>query len=74
MSSEEYLSESSSGSHHTAEIEADLAQMDASSSAPEASTRRGQEASSFGLCSGMDLAAPTRGAWKGSKMKQPEID
>ncbi|KAK1612372.1 hypothetical protein QYE76_036045 [Lolium multiflorum] len=73
MSTEEYLFESSSGSHHTAEIEEDLAQMEASSSAPEA-TGRGHEASSSGQGSGANLVAPTRGAWKGSDVKQPEID
>jgi hypothetical protein len=74
MSSEEYVSESGSGSHHTAEIEADLARMDASSSALEAATGRGQDPSSSGQGSGVNLAAPTRGAWKGSDVKQPEVD
>jgi hypothetical protein len=48
--------------------------MDATSSAPEADTGRGQEASSSGQGSGVNLAAYTSGAWKGSDMKQPEID
>jgi hypothetical protein len=43
-------------------LEADLAQMDASSTAPEAGTGRGQEASSSGQGSGVDLSAITRGA------------
>ncbi|KAK1662142.1 hypothetical protein QYE76_050301 [Lolium multiflorum] len=55
-------------------LEAELAQMDASSSAPEAGTGRGQEASSSGQGSSANLAAPTRGAWKGSDVNQPEID
>ncbi|KAK1609001.1 hypothetical protein QYE76_032674 [Lolium multiflorum] len=48
--------------------------MDASSSAPEAGTGRSQEASSSGQGSSVNLAAPTRGAWKGSDVKQLEID
>jgi hypothetical protein len=43
--------------------------MDTSSSAPEAGAGRGQEASSSSQDSGV-----TRGAWKGSDVKQPEID
>ncbi|KAK1687203.1 hypothetical protein QYE76_048051 [Lolium multiflorum] len=48
--------------------------MEASSTAPEAGTGRGQEASSSGQGSGADLATITRGAWKGSDVTQPEID
>ncbi|KAK1632448.1 hypothetical protein QYE76_006763 [Lolium multiflorum] len=48
--------------------------MEASSTAPEAGTGRGQEASSSGQGSGVDLATITRGAWKGSDVTQPEID
>ncbi|KAK1644138.1 hypothetical protein QYE76_061943 [Lolium multiflorum] len=47
--------------------------MEASSSSPEA-TGRGHEASSSGQGSGANLTAPTRGAWKGSDVKQPEVD
>jgi hypothetical protein len=77
MSSEEYLSESAGSIHHSEAsdgLEAELARMDASSSAPEAGTGRGQEASSSGQASGANLAVITRGAWKGSDVKQPEID
>ncbi len=73
MSSEAYLSESAGNSHHSEAsdgLEAELARMDVSSSAPEAGTGRGQEASSSSQASG----AITRGAWKGSDVKQPEID
>ncbi|KAK1694596.1 hypothetical protein QYE76_011293 [Lolium multiflorum] len=48
--------------------------MDTTSSAPEADTGRGQEASSSRQGSGVDLTACTRGAWKGSDVKQAEID
>jgi hypothetical protein len=55
-------------------LEADLAQMDSTSSAPEADTGRGQEARSSRQGPGVTLTAYTRGAWKGSDVKQPEID
>ncbi|KAK1616477.1 hypothetical protein QYE76_021994 [Lolium multiflorum] len=48
--------------------------MEASSTAPEAGTGRGQEASSSGQGSGVDLATITRGAWKGSDVTQLEIN
>jgi hypothetical protein len=48
--------------------------MDATTSAPEADTGRGQEARSSGQGSGVNLAAYTRGAWKGSDVKQAEIN
>ncbi|KAM0924986.1 hypothetical protein ACQ4PT_004525 [Festuca glaucescens] len=48
--------------------------METSSSGPEAGTGRGQEASSSGQGSGANQVAITRGAWKGSDVKQPEID
>jgi hypothetical protein len=48
--------------------------MEASSTVLEAGTGRGQEASSSGQGSGVDLATITRGAWKGSDVTQPEID
>ena len=73
MSSEAYFSESAGNSHHSEAsdgLEAELARMDVSSSAPEAGTGRGQEASSSSQASG----AITRGAWIGSDVKQPEID
>ncbi|KAM0869227.1 hypothetical protein ACQ4PT_040822 [Festuca glaucescens] len=77
MSSEEYLSESAGNSHHSEtsdELEAELARTDTSSSAPEAGTGGGQEASSSGQSSGANQVVITRGAWKGSDVKQPEID
>nr|XP_051204759.1 uncharacterized protein LOC127318329 [Lolium perenne] len=78
MSTEEYLSESTreetSADQISNGLEAELAQMDASSYAREAGTGRGQEASSSGQGSGMNLATPTRGTWKGTDVKQPEID
>jgi hypothetical protein len=48
--------------------------MEETSATPEADTGRGQEASSSGQGSGVNLAAYTRGAWKGSDVKQAEID
>jgi hypothetical protein len=43
MSTEEYISESSASSHQASDgLEAELAQMDATSAAPEANTGRGQ--------------------------------
>nr|XP_051209202.1 uncharacterized protein LOC127326372 [Lolium perenne] len=77
MSSEEYVSDSAGSSHHSEasdRLEAEIDRMNASSSVPEAGTRRGQEASSSGQAFGADPAAITRGAWKGSDVKQPEID
>ncbi|KAM0931645.1 hypothetical protein ACQ4PT_000199 [Festuca glaucescens] len=77
MSSDEYLSESAGNSHHSETsdgLEAELARTDTSSSAPEAGTGRGQEASSSGQGSGANQVVITRGAWKGSDVKQPEID
>ncbi|KAM0909092.1 hypothetical protein ACQ4PT_015040 [Festuca glaucescens] len=77
MSSEEYLSESAGNNHHSEtsdELEAELARTDTSSSAPEAGTGGGQEASSSGQSSGANQVVITRGAWKGSDVKQPEID
>ncbi|KAK1609140.1 hypothetical protein QYE76_032813 [Lolium multiflorum] len=44
--------------------------MESSSNVPEA----GQEASSSGQGSGVDLSFVTRGTWRGSDVKQPEID
>ena len=73
MSSEAYLSESTGSSQHsgaTDRLEAEIDRMNVSSSAPEAGTGRGQEASSSSQASG----AITRGAWIGSDIKQPEID
>ncbi|KAK1613582.1 hypothetical protein QYE76_019099 [Lolium multiflorum] len=77
MSSEAYLSDSAGSSHHSGAsdgLEVELDQMNASSSAPEAGTGRGQEASSSSQASGANLVAITRGTWKGSDVKQPEID
>ncbi|KAK1607933.1 hypothetical protein QYE76_031606 [Lolium multiflorum] len=87
MSSEEYLSEPSgsktlsvsfgeqaSSNRHSDGLEAELARMESSSNVPEADTGKGQEASSSGQGSGVDLCSVTRGAWKGSDVKQPEID
>ncbi|XP_071683843.1 uncharacterized protein [Lolium perenne] len=77
MSSGEYVSDSAGSSHHSGasdRLEAEIDRMNTSSSAPEAGTGRGQEASSSSQASGANLAAITRGAWKGSDVKQPEID
>ncbi|KAK1647654.1 hypothetical protein QYE76_065459 [Lolium multiflorum] len=87
MSSEEYLSEptgsktpsvsfgeQASSNQHSDGLEVELARMDSSSNVPEADTGKGQEASSSGQGSGVDLSSVTRGAWKGSDVKQPEID
>lgn len=77
MSSGEYVSDSSGNSQHsgaTDRLEAEIDRMNASPSAPEAGTGKGQEASSSSQASGANLAAVTRGAWKGSDVKQPEID
>nr|XP_051197131.1 uncharacterized protein LOC127310500 [Lolium perenne] len=48
--------------------------MDTTSSAPEAHTGRGQEASSSRQGPGVNPTAYTCGAWKGSDVKQSEID
>ncbi|KAK1603170.1 hypothetical protein QYE76_018782 [Lolium multiflorum] len=48
--------------------------MESSSTAPKAGSGKGQEASSSGQGSGVDLTTITRGAWKGSDVTQPEID
>ncbi|KAK1684742.1 hypothetical protein QYE76_045590 [Lolium multiflorum] len=48
--------------------------MESSSNAQETGTGRGNEASSSGQGSGVDLTMITRGAWKGSDVTQPEID
>ncbi|KAK1601201.1 hypothetical protein QYE76_018200 [Lolium multiflorum] len=48
--------------------------MEASSSAPAAGSGRGQEASSSGRGSGVDLSGITRRAWKGSDVVQQDID
>jgi hypothetical protein len=77
MSSEEYLSKPAASSHHSEAsdgLEAELDRMEASSSALDAGSRRGQEASSSGQGSGVDLANITRRAWKGSDVTQPDID
>ncbi|KAK1602551.1 hypothetical protein QYE76_037400 [Lolium multiflorum] len=55
-------------------MEAELARMESSSNVPEGDTGKGQEASSSGQGSGVDLFGVTRGAWKGSDVKQPETD
>jgi hypothetical protein len=55
--------------HTSDELTAHRAQMDTNSSAPEADTGRGQEASSFRQGSGVDSSSYTRGAWKGSDVK-----
>jgi hypothetical protein len=55
-------------------IEEELARMDETSAAPKADTGRGQEASSAGQGSGVNLAAYTRGAWKGSDVREAKID
>nr|XP_051222286.1 actin cytoskeleton-regulatory complex protein PAN1-like [Lolium perenne] len=70
MSSGEYVSDSTGSSQHsgaTGRLEAEIDRMNISSSAPEAGAGKGQEASSSNQ-------AITRGAWKGSDVKQPEID
>ncbi|KAK1628302.1 hypothetical protein QYE76_002617 [Lolium multiflorum] len=87
MSSELYLSESSgsktpsvsfgeqaSSNQCSDGLEAELARMESSSNVPEADTGKGQEASSSGQGSGVDLSSVTRGTWRGSDVKQPEID
>jgi hypothetical protein len=51
-----------SADHASDGLEAELAQMDASSSALEAGPGRGQEANSSGQGTGVNLAATTRGA------------
>jgi hypothetical protein len=48
--------------------------MDEESGAPDGDTGQGQEASSSGQASGVNLAAYTRGAWKGSNVNQVEIN
>ncbi|KAM0900836.1 hypothetical protein ACQ4PT_020399 [Festuca glaucescens] len=49
--------------------------MDEESDAPDKETgRRGEEANSSGQASSVDLTAYTRGAWKGSDVKQAKID
>ncbi|KAK1601415.1 hypothetical protein QYE76_037272 [Lolium multiflorum] len=48
--------------------------METSSSAPATGAGRGQEASSSGQGSGVDLSGITRGAWKGSDVVQEDID
>ncbi|KAK1692494.1 hypothetical protein QYE76_009191 [Lolium multiflorum] len=63
-----------STNQHSDRLEAELARMESSSNVPEADTGKGQEASSSGQGSGVDLSSVTRGAWKGSDVKQPEID
>ncbi|KAK1678906.1 hypothetical protein QYE76_039754 [Lolium multiflorum] len=56
-------------------LEEELARMDEEFGAPDEETGgRGQEASSSGQASGVNLTAYTRGAWKGSDVKQAEID
>jgi hypothetical protein len=55
-------------------LEEDLARMNSESGAPVEDTGRGQEASSSGQASAVNLAAYTRGAWKGSDVKQAEMD
>ncbi|KAK1613868.1 hypothetical protein QYE76_019385 [Lolium multiflorum] len=70
MSSGEYVSDSTGSSQHsgsTGRLEAEIDRMNISFSAPEAGAGKGQEASSSNQ-------AITRGAWKGSDVKQPEID
>nr|XP_051190422.1 uncharacterized protein LOC127303759 [Lolium perenne] len=48
--------------------------MDTTCSAPEADTEKGQEASNSRQDPGVYPTAYTRGAWKGSDVKPPEID
>ncbi|KAK1608552.1 hypothetical protein QYE76_032225 [Lolium multiflorum] len=70
MSSELYLSESSSNNHQSKAsdgLSAELLRM-------ETNTGKDQEASSSGQASGVDLSGVTRGAWKGSDVTQHEID
>jgi hypothetical protein len=77
MSTDEYLSESASSSHHSQAsdgLEAELDRMGASSSVPDTGSRKGREASSSRQGSGVDLANITRGAWKGSDVTQQDID
>jgi hypothetical protein len=74
MTSEEYLSASGSSSHHTAELEADLAQMgdDAGSSA-QGTGVIGMETGSSSQGAGVDLDSYMRGAWMGSDVTEAEI-
>ncbi|KAK1613042.1 hypothetical protein QYE76_036715 [Lolium multiflorum] len=58
----------------TGRLEAEIDRMNLSSSAPEAGTGKGQEAGSSSQATGANLTAVTRGAWKGSDVKEPEID
>jgi hypothetical protein len=75
MSSEKYLSASGSSSHHTAEIEADLAQMgDDTGSSAQGTDEIGMEAGSSSQGAGVDLDSYTRGAWMGSNVTEAEID
>ncbi|KAK1614143.1 hypothetical protein QYE76_019660 [Lolium multiflorum] len=70
MSSGEYVSDSSGSSQRSGSagrLEAEIDRMNLSSSAPEAEAGKGLEASSSNQ-------AITRGAWKGSDVKQSEID
>jgi hypothetical protein len=48
--------------------------MDEGSGAPEEDTGRGHKANSSGQASGVNLAAYTRGAWRGSDVKEADID
>ncbi|KAK1625823.1 hypothetical protein QYE76_000138 [Lolium multiflorum] len=76
MSSGEYVSESSGSSQHseaTDRFEAGIERMNIPS-APEVGAGRGQETGSSSQATGANPAAITRGAWKGSDVKQPEID
>ena len=70
MSSEEYLSESSSSSQQTESsdgLSAELARM-------ETETGKDQEAGSSSQAPGIGLSGITRGAWRGSDVTQHEID
>jgi hypothetical protein len=77
MSSEEYLSEPAASNHHNDSsdgLSVELIRMETSSSALADGSGKGQEASSSGQGSGVDLSAITRGAWKGSDVVQEDID
>ncbi|KAK1610957.1 hypothetical protein QYE76_034630 [Lolium multiflorum] len=77
MSSGEYASDSAGSSQHsgsTGKLEAEIDRMNISSSTSEAGTGKGQETGSSRQATGVNPAAVTRGAWKGSDVKQPEID
>ncbi|KAK1695087.1 hypothetical protein QYE76_011784 [Lolium multiflorum] len=70
MSTEEYLSSSSSGNQENSAsdgLSANLARM-------EIDAGQDQEAGSSSHGSGIDLSKKTRGAWRGSDVSQHEID